>query len=100
MAFDWSGLNLGPALVSRNIRLEDHRTSIRLEPEMWDALAEIAALEGESVHELCARVDDMRGDLGRTAAIRVFIVSYYRHLGRSAAHTGRKESGMGDRRTR
>jgi len=75
---------MGPALVSRNIRLDDHRTSIRLEPEMWDALAEIAALEGDSVHDLCARVDEKRGGLGRTAAIRVFIVSYFRDLGRAA----------------
>jgi len=58
---------------------------------MWDALAEIAALEGESVHELCARVDEMRGDLGRTAAIRVFIVSYYRSLGRGVRRPGRRE---------
>ena len=79
MAFDWDALTLGPSLVSRNIRLDDHRTSIRLEPEMWDALAEIAALEGESVHGLCGRVDEMRGELGRTAAIRVFIVTYYRN---------------------
>ncbi|MEZ5669878.1 MAG: ribbon-helix-helix domain-containing protein [Alphaproteobacteria bacterium] len=82
MAFDWNALTLAPALVSRNIRLDDHRTSIRLEPEMWDALAEIASLEGETVHGLCSRVDEMRGELGRTAAIRVFIVTYYRSRAR------------------
>lgn len=78
MAFDWNGLTLGTALVSRNIRLDDHRTSIRLEPAMWDALAEIAAMENQTVHDLCSKVDEMRGELGRTAAIRVFIVSYFR----------------------
>jgi predicted DNA-binding ribbon-helix-helix protein len=90
VAFDWNGLTLGPALVSRNIRLDDHRTSIRLEPAMWDALAEIAALEGETVHGLCAKVDEMRGELGRTAAIRVFIVSYFR--ARARANTSNRRS--------
>ena len=25
-------------LVSRNVRVEGHRTSVRLEPDMWEAL--------------------------------------------------------------
>ncbi len=57
---------------------------------MWDALAEIAALEGETVHGLCAKVDEMRGELGRTAAIRVFIVSYFR--ARARANTSNRRS--------
>lgn len=57
---------------------------------MWDALSEIAALEGETVHGLCAKVDDMRGELGRTAAIRVFIVSYYRARARGTARRAPK----------
>ncbi len=39
-------------LLSKNVRIHDRRTSVRLEPEMWDALNEIAALESCSIHDL------------------------------------------------
>ncbi len=47
---------------------------------MWDALREICKLEGASMHIICEEVEARRGELGRTAAIRVFIVSYFRAL--------------------
>jgi predicted DNA-binding ribbon-helix-helix protein len=63
-------------LINRNITVNGHRTSIRLEPEFWAGLADIARRENLTIDELCAEVDSRAGGLSRTAAIRVFITSY------------------------
>ena len=63
-------------LINRNITVDGHRTSIRLEPEFWDGLADIAQREHQTIDELCTEVDHGAGNLSRTAAIRVFITSY------------------------
>jgi predicted DNA-binding ribbon-helix-helix protein len=63
-------------LINRNITVNGHRTSIRLEPEFWRGLADIARRENLSIDELCGEVDRGAGKLSRTAAIRVFIASY------------------------
>lgn len=67
------------ALQSKNVRIHKHRTSVRLEPAMWNALNEIAGLEGCSIHDLCGAVHDLK-DPGTsfTAALRVFMMEYYR----------------------
>ena len=76
-------------LQSKNIRIQDRRTSVRLEPEMWNALHEIAALEGCSIHHICTAVHDSKTDkTSFTAALRVFLMVYYR----SAALAGRQIS--------
>ena len=67
-------------LISRNIRIDGRRTSIRLEESMWDALKEIGQRQGVSVHAFCEAVDRERGSLSLTAAIRVAILSHYRRL--------------------
>ncbi|MBO6781694.1 MAG: ribbon-helix-helix domain-containing protein [Alphaproteobacteria bacterium] len=64
-------------LVNRNITVGDLRTSVRLEPQFWTALTDIATREGLSVDELCTLIDAHLGELGRTAGIRVFIASYF-----------------------
>lgn len=63
-------------LVNRNITVDGHRTSIRLEPEFWTGLADIAQSEDLTIDQLCTEVDHGAGELSRTAAIRVFITSY------------------------
>ncbi|NNE85801.1 MAG: ribbon-helix-helix domain-containing protein [Alphaproteobacteria bacterium] len=63
-------------LVNRNITIGAHRTSIRLEPEFWVGLADIAQREHLSIDALCTEVDRGAGNLTRTAAIRVFIAAY------------------------
>ncbi len=75
------------ALQSKNIRIHKHRTSVRLEPEMWNALNEIAALEGCSIHDLCGAVHDLKAPgASFTAALRVFMMEYYRTATRSNPH--------------
>ncbi|MFD2261477.1 ribbon-helix-helix domain-containing protein [Lacibacterium aquatile] len=55
-----------------------HRTSLRLEPEIWAALFDIALAEGCEASDLVARLRDrvVKGQL--SASVRVFVVSYYR----------------------
>ena len=66
------------SLVIRNVIVAGHRTSVRLEPVMWEALIEIARMRNQSVHELVTEIDRDRTASSLTAAIRVFIVDYYR----------------------
>ena len=51
---------------------------MRLEPELWDALTEICRREAIRMGDL-VRLVEARGHAGgRTSAIRVFILEYYR----------------------
>ena len=65
-------------LRSGNIVVNGHRTSIRLEPEMWTALSEIAGAEGVRVNELVSRIASRARAGSLTSAVRVFIMGYYR----------------------
>jgi predicted DNA-binding ribbon-helix-helix protein len=66
------------SLVLRNVVVAGHRTSVRLEPVMWESLHDIAAREGLTIHQLVTKIDRERTTVGLTAAIRVYIVRYYR----------------------
>ena len=65
---------------SKNVTINGHRTSIRLEQTIWDALDEICQREGLTVHQLCALIEDHRQGSSRTSAVRTFVVSYLRAL--------------------
>lgn len=65
-------------LVNRNVTVNGHRTSMRLEPSMWEALDEIGRREGATIHKLCSMVDSTRAQSSLTAAMRVFILTYFR----------------------
>lgn len=67
-------------LESRNVTVGNKRTSMRLEPQMWDSLERIARTEGVTINNLCTQIDLRRGGVGLTSATRVFIICYYRHL--------------------
>lgn len=67
-------------LESRNVTVGNKRTSMRLEPQMWESLEKIARTEGVTINNLCTQIDLRRRDVGLTSATRVFIISYYRHL--------------------
>lgn len=69
----------GPALICRNVKVSGRRTSLRMEPYIWDSLKEICERERLTLNEICTRIDQRRGEANLTASIRVFIVSYYRN---------------------
>lgn len=75
-------------LVSRNITINGHRTSVRLEPEMWTALKEISKREKCTIHDICSLISLKKTqNTSLTAAIRVFLMLYYRSSSTEAGHT-------------
>jgi len=77
--------------VCRNVTVRGRRTSVRMERQLWDDLEGICEREGQTVSGIVTLVDDRRGDGGLTAALRIFIVSYYRAATTAAAFTGFQE---------
>ncbi len=73
------------SLINRNVIVDGHRTSVRLEPQMWDALGEITRREGRTMHQICSQVDRTRGETTLTGALRVFILTYYRDAARASS---------------
>ena len=79
-------------LQSRNVTVDGHRTSLRLEQDVWAALEEVCAREDMSVHEICTLVEQRRKGSSRTAAVRAFILGYFRE---AASDTGHVRAGHG-----
>jgi predicted DNA-binding ribbon-helix-helix protein len=73
-------------LINRNVRAGAGRTSMRLEPELWDALLEICEREGQDMSTLVRSVEAAAPPGGRTSAVRVYVVSYYRAAATEAGH--------------
>ncbi len=64
-------------LVSRNIIVKGKRTSIRLEPTLWEALETIAQEEGRTINQICSQIADTAAENSSfTSAVRVYIISY------------------------
>ncbi|WP_042690479.1 ribbon-helix-helix domain-containing protein [Azospirillum sp. B506] len=92
-------------LRSQNIMIGGHRTSMRLEPSMWDALEEIGRREDLTVNRLCTQIKERieeqarrkgikpeDADVTLTSAVRVFIASYFR---RACTEDGHQRAGHG-----
>lgn len=74
-------------LVSRNVTIAGHRTSVRLEPDMWSGLMEVCRRERLSVHDVCTKVaQGKNADTSLTAAIRVYVMNYYRQASTEEGH--------------
>ena len=87
-------------LVSRNVSVSGRRTSLRLEPLMWDALVEIAQRENRHVNELVTLVEQRRTASSLTAAVRVFIVRYFRAAATEEGHAGAGHGALNQRQRR
>lgn len=81
-------------LINRNVIANRGRTSMRLEPELWEALNEVCQRENIGPSELVRRIEQ-RAVGGRTSAIRVFLLQYFRDAatdqGHAAAGHGARE---------
>lgn len=73
-------------LINRNVVAERGRTSMRLEPELWEALLEICGREGQDMSSLVRKVEQNGHAGGRTSAVRVFVMSYFRDAATEAGH--------------
>lgn len=68
---------------ARNVVVDGHRTSMRLERWVWDALDDIGAREGKTLNELVTEISRRAQSCSEAAsslssAVRVFAMSYYR----------------------
>ena len=75
-------------LINRNVVAARGRTSMRLEPELWEALSEICGREGQDMSSLVRKVEQKGHAGGRTSAVRVFVLSYFRGAATEAGHQG------------
>ena len=81
------------SLVSKNITVLGHRTSVRLEPEMWRELKGISKREECTIHDLCSLISLRKSEnTSLTAAIRVFLMLYFRA---AATENGHESAGHG-----
>ncbi|WP_343565415.1 ribbon-helix-helix domain-containing protein [Kiloniella sp. b19] len=65
-------------LEIRNVMASGRRTSVRLEPVMWDSLEEISRRERVSMPDIFTLIDQRRGGSPFTGAIRLFVLTYFR----------------------
>ena len=73
-------------LVNRNIIAARGRSSMRLEPEIWEALQEICKRERVALGDLVQRVEGNKSEGGRTSAVRVFAFQYFRVAATDEGH--------------
>ena len=69
--------------IKRSLTIAGHKTSISLEPLFWEALKDVAAVEGMTVTGLVAKLDAERaaedGDTsGLSSRVRIHILRHYR----------------------
>ncbi|MDG5493952.1 ribbon-helix-helix domain-containing protein [Niveispirillum sp. BGYR6] len=76
-------LEVDGQLISHNVWVEGHRTSVRLEAVMWQALHEIAERESMTIHQVISVVSRRQHqNASLTATIRAFLVAYFRAVSR------------------
>ncbi len=75
-------------MLTRNVVIQEKRTTIRLESAVWEALDELCMRERVSRHELCTRIEAKRSGVNRAQAVRAAVVNYYRLALSSGPATG------------
>jgi predicted DNA-binding ribbon-helix-helix protein len=81
------------ALVMRNISVRGRRTSIRLEPLIWNILSEICHREFCTPHDVCSYVVERKPPgASLTSSLRVFILDYFH---KSSNEDGHRAAGHG-----
>ena len=79
------------ALVKRSIKVRGCRTSIRLEPQVLDMLAEVCRRESCTIEDVCCHVAG-HGYGSLASSLRVFMLDYFRA---SVTESGHKRAGHG-----
>ena len=83
-------------LVFRNVTIGQKRTSLRLERTIWDAVAEICQRESLTLSELCERLNERRRESTLTAALRVYVLCYYKVAATEEGHASAGHGRLGD----
>jgi predicted DNA-binding ribbon-helix-helix protein len=76
----------GSTLDNRNVTVAGRRTSIRLEPPMWEALSSVCAREHATINEVVTAIERARTESSLTAAIRVFLLRYFEAAATEGGH--------------
>ena len=66
-------------LIKKSITLKNHRTSLSLEKEFWDAIYKIAEKEKSSIQSLISGIDINRKS-SLASSTRDFILQYYKQI--------------------
>ena len=64
--------------LCKTVMVNGRRTSVRLLRQTWVYINEICMNENITIHSLCSRLDQERGRMGLSTAVRMFALSYYR----------------------
>jgi predicted DNA-binding ribbon-helix-helix protein len=59
---------------------------MRMEPELWDALLEICQRERQDMSQLVRAIEEIGHSGGRTSAVRVFVLEYFRAAANEPGH--------------
>ena len=74
-------LEVDGQLISHNVWVDGHRTSLRLEAVMWKALRMIGEREDKDLHELVTLISyRQHPDSSLTATVRAFLLAYFLHV--------------------
>jgi predicted DNA-binding ribbon-helix-helix protein len=68
----------------RSVTIKGHRTSITLEDAFWRALREVSEAEGRSIPLIIGEIDRARGKSSLSAAIRVYLLEYFKRRAATA----------------
>jgi len=64
------------SLVMHNLVVDGHRTTVRLEPAIWDVLRDIADQQDVTVHNLVSAINRQHIASSLSSAIRAYVVVY------------------------
>jgi predicted DNA-binding ribbon-helix-helix protein len=74
-------------LCVRNVTVNGNRTSVRLEPEIWESLLEISQREKLTIHQICSLVASrIAPGQPLTSSLRVFTLVYFRQAATEDGH--------------
>ena len=65
-------------LVTRKVNVGSSGTSLSPQPDLWEALREIAARENWIPQDICCDINKTRDDTSLTSAMAVYLVNYSR----------------------
>ena len=85
-------VDIANRLAMRSVTINGRRTTMRLEPSMWNALRRIAEDHRITVNQLCSQIDTSRGEMSMTAAVRSYIVSYLQQMPMNPGKSGEAQS--------
>lgn len=71
-------------VLKRPVVLNGHRTSVSLESDFWEAMQEIARIQGRTAANLIAEIDRKREVGNLSSAVRLYVLAHYQSLGASS----------------